>query len=211
VTGLRDRKKQAIRRRIIHAAAELFVERGLDATTMEEIAAAADVSAGTVYNYFGSKNALLVAGVEADTNQMVEAGRAVLSRPGTNPAKAVQRLFAVYLDQLASWDPQLLREVLSASLQRAGGPELTVELARLDERLLEQLVALLSGFRDRDRLHPDVAPAEAGILLFSVLILQLFMFLALEGFDRSMLAAQVNRQVEIVFVGLTPQPDEKVK
>jgi AcrR family transcriptional regulator len=211
VTGLRDRKKQAVRRRIIEAAEERFVASGLDATTIEEIAAAAEVSVGTVYNYFGSKNALLVAGVESDTAEMIERGTAILTRPGTNPTKAVQRLFAVYLDQLASWDPQLLREVLSASLQRIGGTELTVELVRLDERLLEQLAALLAGFQRRNRLHPAVAPAEAALLLFSTLLTQLFMFLALDGFDRSMLSAQVDRQVEVVFLGLTPPSDEKAK
>ena len=50
VTGLRDRKKQEVRRRIIAAAADLFTTPGLDATTMEDIAAAADVSVATVYN-----------------------------------------------------------------------------------------------------------------------------------------------------------------
>jgi len=209
VTGLRDRKKQAVRRRIIEAAEALFVSNGLDATTIEQIAAAADVSVGTVYNYFGTKNALLVAGVESDTDEMVEQGRSVLSRPGTNPAKAVRRLLGIYLDHLASWDPQLLREVLGASLAPVGGRELTVELARLDERLLRQLVELLSGFQERERLRPAVAPTEAGMLLFSVLVTHLFMFLALDGFDRSMLSAQINRQVEIVFSGLAPPSTEK--
>ena len=211
MTGLRDRKKQLVRRRIIEAAEALFVSNGLDATTIEQIAASADVSVGTVYNYFGTKNALLVAGVESDTDEMVAEGRTVLSRPGTNPAKAVQRLFAVYLDHLAGWEPQLLREVLGASLAPIGGRELTVELARLDERLLRQLVELLSGFRERRRLNPAIGPADAGMLLFSVLITHLFMFLALDDFDRSMLSAQINRQVEIVFSGLAPPPTEKAK
>ena len=42
----------------------------------------------------------------------------------------------------------------------------------------------------------------AAMLLFSTLVTHLFMFVALDGFDQSMLSAQVKRQVEIVFHGL---------
>ena len=70
MTGLRDRKKREVRHRIIAAAAAQFASRGLDTTTMEDIADAADVSLGTVYNYFGSKLALLVAGMEDETAAM---------------------------------------------------------------------------------------------------------------------------------------------
>ena len=60
MTGLRDRKKQAARNRIISAATSLFSTRGLDATTMDDIADAAEVSVGTVYFYFKNKEDLIV-------------------------------------------------------------------------------------------------------------------------------------------------------
>jgi len=169
---------------------------------MEDIAERADVSVGTVYNYFGSKNVLLLAGVEEDTNAMVERGASVLARPGTNPRKATQRLVAVYLDQFTDWDPALLREVLSASFGRSGGIELSAGLARMDERLIEQVATLLAGFQDRGRLRDDVEPLEATLLVFSAMVIQLFMYLALEGFDKEMLVRQVNRQVDLAFDGL---------
>ncbi len=202
MTGLRDRKKQQVRRRVIEAAAALFSSQGLDATTMEEIAEAAEVSVATVYNYFGTKNALLLAGVADDTDAMVQDGAAVLARPGTNPAKAIQRLFRVYLDHLSSWEPALLREVLSASLQRTGGTELTAELAQMDQRLIDQMNELLVGFSARGRIRPDVDPAEATLLLFSTMVTQLFMYVALDFFDEAMLLEQLNRQVDIAFRGL---------
>lgn len=202
MTGLRDRKKRAVRRRIIDVAARLFAEQGLEAATMEDIAAQAEVSVGTVYNYFGSKHSLLLAGMEEETAAMLEDGRAVLARPGSDARRAVQRLIGVYLDHLTGWDPALLREVLAASFHRSGGAEMTAELARLDERLIEQLTMLLVGFEERGRLGSRVDPAEATLLLFSTMFMQLFMFVALDGIDRVTVHASMNRQIDLAFHGL---------
>lgn len=57
--GLRQRKKERTRAAIQTAALELFLEKGYEQTTTSEIARAADVSAGTLFNYFPNKESLL--------------------------------------------------------------------------------------------------------------------------------------------------------
>src|SRR5437868_13991976 len=57
--GLRERKKQRTRETIARAAHELFVERGYHATTLPDIAEAADVSTRTIFAYFPSKEDIL--------------------------------------------------------------------------------------------------------------------------------------------------------
>ncbi|GII79624.1 TetR family transcriptional regulator [Sphaerisporangium rufum] len=89
--GLRERKKQQTRQLISDVATTLFVARGFDAVTVAEVAAAADVSAKTVFNYFPRKEDLFF-------DRMPEAEalitQAVRARPaGTGPLAALRELF----------------------------------------------------------------------------------------------------------------------
>ena len=59
-TGLRERKKAQTRSAISNAVLLLALDRGLDAVTADDIAAAADVSVRTFHNYFGSKEEALI-------------------------------------------------------------------------------------------------------------------------------------------------------
>jgi AcrR family transcriptional regulator len=61
---LRERKKAHTRAQILEAAQELIVERGYESTTMDEVAARADVSRATVFNYFPRKEAFLAAWIQ---------------------------------------------------------------------------------------------------------------------------------------------------
>jgi AcrR family transcriptional regulator len=61
----RTENAEATRRRVLDAAVRLFVERGYHATTIESIAAAADVSVETIYKRFGSKAGMLKAARDA--------------------------------------------------------------------------------------------------------------------------------------------------
>ncbi len=56
--GLRERKRAATRLAISNVATRLFQQRGFEQVTVAEIAAAAEVSVKTVFNYFGSKEEL---------------------------------------------------------------------------------------------------------------------------------------------------------
>ena len=63
--GHRERKKQQTRARIVEAAFALFEERGYQATTLADIAAAADIAPRTFFSYFPSKEAVVFHNFEA--------------------------------------------------------------------------------------------------------------------------------------------------
>ncbi|WP_372437895.1 TetR/AcrR family transcriptional regulator [Pseudomonas chlororaphis subsp. aureofaciens] len=60
MSGLRERQKEMRRQAIVNAALLLFEKQGIQATTVEQIAAEAGVSAATVFNYFGTKQHIIL-------------------------------------------------------------------------------------------------------------------------------------------------------
>jgi AcrR family transcriptional regulator len=90
-TGLRARKKQQTRRAIGETATRLFAARGFDAVTVSEVARAAGVSEGTVFNYFPRKEDLFYSQMEAFEDELVEAVR---TRP---PHEAVLPAFRRFI------------------------------------------------------------------------------------------------------------------
>lgn len=203
MTGLRERKKQQTRDAIVAAAGTLFGRQGFGATTMEEIAAGAGVSAGTLYNYFGTKNTLLLAHIESRVADMTETGSALLTAPPPDVVKAVQALTRLYLDRFISLERELLREVIAASFGSTS--EILPELIRLDELLLHQLEALLSHFANAGDLQAGVDVSEAAIALYSLFATQLIMYVGVEAMTPTALRRAVARQIEIVFTGLRAQ------
>jgi AcrR family transcriptional regulator len=78
--GLRARKRQQTRERLTRAAMALFLERGFEATTLDDIAAAADVSRRSFFHYFASKEDVVFAWQEAFSVVLMAA---VAARPAT--------------------------------------------------------------------------------------------------------------------------------
>lgn len=92
--GLRARKKRLMRQRLSDTATVLFLQRGFDAVRVAEIAEACGVSEQTVFNYFPTKESLLLCRSDATRAAL----RARLSDPATTPLAATLRFLA---DELA--------------------------------------------------------------------------------------------------------------
>ncbi|WJV47729.1 TetR/AcrR family transcriptional regulator [Streptomyces flavofungini] len=145
--GLRERKKRQTAARIWQAAVELFVERGFDKVSVAEIAAAADVSKMTVFNYFGTKEDLLLSPMEEHVADAAEAVRA--RAPGESAAEALRRQL---LDLIEARDSSV---GLSDSAR-------TLQVLRLITETPVLLHRAHSFHLRRQELLADVLAAETG-------------------------------------------------
>lgn len=75
-----ERRKEARPQELIAAALDLFVEKGFAATRLEDVAARAGVSKGTLYLYFDNKEALFKAVVQEGILPVIEEGEALLQQ-----------------------------------------------------------------------------------------------------------------------------------
>ncbi len=118
--GRRERKKRARRERIYEAARQLFLEQGYAATTVEQIAEAADVAQTTFFNHFQSKDAVL----REMTGEISAHLEAMLQQELATSDSAERRIrrFATQALQALGATEGLAREVLLELLRKASGP-----------------------------------------------------------------------------------------
>ncbi|MEU7394208.1 TetR family transcriptional regulator [Streptomyces albogriseolus] len=125
--GLRERKKQRTRDALVRAALDLIARRGYDGTTVDDIAAAVDVSQRTFFRYFASKEEVALFVPRLAEQQIAEAVRA---RPRDEaPLEALRRAV------LDSWD----------AINEAVGRLVPVELHMRVYRVIESTPALLAA------------------------------------------------------------------
>jgi AcrR family transcriptional regulator len=97
--GLRERKKRLMRQQLSDTATEMFMERGFGAVRVAEVAEACGVSEKTVFNYFPTKESLILDRLEATVASL----RAGLADPGIPPAEAALRILDRELAAMTSW------------------------------------------------------------------------------------------------------------
>ncbi|NKQ58516.1 TetR family transcriptional regulator [Amycolatopsis sp. K13G38] len=143
-SGLRERKKEATREALRHAAITLSRERGPQAVTVEDICAQAGVSPRTFFNYFESKDEAILA---IDVSAPVVL-RLILDRPAEeDPLAAVRNVFAQRYAEIATSATFRERTLLIRE-----HPELVPRLTHTNRAFEE---AMVEGIAIRTGLSPD--------------------------------------------------------
>ncbi|MDT7801579.1 MAG: hypothetical protein QOI78_5012 [Actinomycetota bacterium] len=154
VEGLRERKKRLMRQQLSDTATEMFVERGFDAVRVAEIAEACGVSEKTVFNYFPTKESLILDHPDA----ALAALRTDLAEPGVSPVEAVLRILAEERAAVLSWlaeqdDPaEAITKSRRFGLLIATTPALRAHRLEMTEQLV---VVAAEALAERSGTTPD--------------------------------------------------------
>lgn len=150
LAGLRERKKQRTRTALVDAALELFLSQGYEATTIDEIVAAVEVSQRTFFRYFATKEDVVTSFL-ADHDEILK--EALAARPpGERPFTALLESLRVMLRTISEGDPadgvrfRRVRQVIEATpslmaaqiaRHTASSAALAAEIARREDVDLE--------------------------------------------------------------------------
>jgi len=164
--GLRERKKRLMRQRLSDTATQMFMERGFDAVRVTEIAEACGVSEKTVFNYFPTKESLILDRLES-TMASLKAG---LADPAVSPVQAALRILDSELGAMTSWlagqdDPAQA----SAAIRRFGTliqhtPALRAHQNDMMDQFTAVAVGILAGRAGVNPEDPEPQIAAAALL-----------------------------------------------
>ncbi|MFG2111077.1 TetR/AcrR family transcriptional regulator [Streptomyces sp. NPDC048718] len=164
MSGLRERKKERTRQTLSEVAIALFLEKGFDAVSVAEVAAAAEVSKPTLFRYFPAKEDLVLhrfADHEGEPARVVAAARAA----GVPPLTALRDHVLAGLERR---DPVTglndAPQVLAFLRLLYGTPSLVARMQAFQARSEGVLAAALEGLGGADPLE-GAAGGPAGVPL----------------------------------------------
>jgi AcrR family transcriptional regulator len=150
VHSLREKKKARTRRALQDCALRLFGQKGFEATTVEEIAEAAEVSPRTFFRYFASKEAVLL---EDDYDPQLFAAMAEVGQTDQPPAVLLRELLGQLLPPIYAADSEAL---LTRTKLILSTPSLAGHAAEQRTQMESVIAGLLAKVYDRDAGDLDV-------------------------------------------------------
>lgn len=136
--GLRERKKFQARQAILAAAAQQFERQGFANTSIADIMQAAEFSVGTFYNYFGSKEEVLLT-LAKNLREDVEAGISAASAVNQSAAEILERC-CIYTARLIDENRFILPLFISASEHSDKPEQISQSLSPGFRELFEEII-----------------------------------------------------------------------
>ncbi|RWG02294.1 TetR/AcrR family transcriptional regulator [Mesorhizobium sp.] len=202
MTGLRARQKADRHRRIIDAATELFREAGYEGAKIEAIAAQAEVSIGTIYNYYQNKGDILGAIVAMEVNEVLNAGQGVVCSPPADVGDALDRLIGIYIGHSLNYlSKEMWRQAMAISTQLPDSPFGQAYTA-LDRDLTEQIRALIARLQEIGLVRSDIDGPAVGELIFNNMNMMFIEFVKRDEAKIPELRAAIKRQNRILVAAI---------
>ncbi len=194
MAGLRAKQKADKNRRILQAATALFREQGYEHARIEDIADMAEVSVGTLYNYYQNKGDILVATVAMEVTEVLEGGTAIVRNPPDTVEEALTALIDQYYDHsLVYLSKAMWRTAMAISIQQPDMP-LSRRYTELDGRLCAQVVELIATLQRKGAVRAGIDVQAIGEVVFNNLNMMFTEFCKVEAMPLDDLKRRVAAQ-----------------
>lgn len=176
VTGMRERKKAQTRAALLASGRRLFAGKGVEATSMESVAADADISTPSLYNYFRSKDELLAAIIVQDLAAEIADADAVVAKPPRPARAAYLELIRIYFTAFDSIDRAMLRRFTAHAIGREDSAY--IDYFGVDSQLLAQIEQMTVAMCDAGTLPPGTEPRRLARAVFSIANSEYYSYIA---------------------------------
>ena len=167
MAGLRERQKADRERRILGAAVTKFRAEGYRSVRIEDLAEMAEVSVGTVYNYYQTKGDILIATVAMEVEEVLASGDQIVSDPPPGADDALLALIFSYYDHSLEYlSKEMWRTAMALAIEAPGTPN-GQRYAELDARLSAQVTEMIRALQARGEVRDDIDPVAMGQVIFN--------------------------------------------
>jgi AcrR family transcriptional regulator len=191
---LRGRFRETTAQAILAAAEELFADAGLHAARMDEIAARAGVSVGTLYNHFQDREALLTGLMEARHRELIGALEAAAGTVGGRPFRERLRALVVALLGHCERHRKFFHIVLQREVGKYKSADTIAQLHGLIDKVMKQ------GLREKV-LRPETADLGTVFLMGMVRALVIRAVLTQAGAEQG-LVVEADRLLDAFLHGV---------
>jgi AcrR family transcriptional regulator len=195
--GRRERRSVETRERLFRSALDLFARKGFTETTVEDITEAADVGKGTFFNYFPSKDHILLAFGEMQLAKLQSAVEE--ARRSGEPMPQFLRSLGVRMTQEPIRNPGVIRTLLQAYLSSTPVREVMLDLQKRVHALHTEIVQL---GQDRGEIRKDLPAAEIAHV-FRQTVFGTLLFWSLYG--DATLHPRMESAFNVLWSGLSPR------
>jgi AcrR family transcriptional regulator len=151
----RERRSAEIRERLFRSALQLFAQKGFAETTVEDITEAADVGKGTFFNYFPSKDHILLAFSDMQLGKLEEAVNGLDS--SHQPIQEFLQSLVTRMTEEPLRNPGMVRALLQGYLSSTAVREV---MMRKQERAHQLHTRMVQIGQSRGELRTDIPAAE---------------------------------------------------
>lgn len=164
----KEREKEHRRDVILDAAQTVFFERGLQNSTMDEIAEAAELSKGTLYLYYKSKEDLYLSVMMRGMGVLQEMFAGAISQ-GSNPIDALQRIgdtyYRFFLEHRNFF--RMFHFFEHPQFHKQVSEEMRTTCSTENHRLWGLVISVIQKGMDEDLIRTDLSSPEIAVLLWS--------------------------------------------
>jgi AcrR family transcriptional regulator len=196
-TSRRQRRSAEIRERLFRSALALFAKKGFAETTVEDITEAADVGKGTFFNYFPSKDHILLAFGEMQLGKLEAAIE--IARSNNQPLPEFLRELGPRMTQEPVRNPEIIRALLQAYLSTTPVRKAMIDLQMRVHALHTQIIQL---GQDRGEIRNDLPAAEIAHVFRQTIFGTLLMW---SLYGDATLHPRIESAFNVLWSGLAPR------
>ncbi|MBS3767674.1 MAG: TetR/AcrR family transcriptional regulator [Candidatus Cloacimonetes bacterium] len=203
--NLTKKKKQERRQRIFSNAVYLLKKKGFTNTSMLDIAEKSNLAVGTLYNYYPSKNDLIIAIFNRENQKFLRKINNKLKnllQSDKNARSIILEVVLQFFNDLIFLSKKNMREIMTALFSSEDYLQKGMEE---DLRLISLIEQCLENLKTKNKIKKNIDTNLTAEIIYGIVFEQFIMYCMIPELKKRELRKRLHQQIKILFYGIKPE------